>query len=149
MSEAKGFAEIARVSFEKKANHNKNESLLCFILVLVSSLSAPLFITLGKTELISKVIPSVLSVVAAGLTSWLQLRKPQRLWGIYRNAQRRIELEQARYKFNIEDYKQSSDPESLLVERVSTITMATHSEWTEVIPAPEGVSRPSEIKSLH
>jgi len=71
------FCTTTLCGFEAKANHNKRESLGMFILVIVCTLVAPLFVTLGDGLWLGKVVPSVLSLLAAGATSWLQLRKPQ------------------------------------------------------------------------
>lgn len=140
MKEVINYAERTAISFKKKADHNKNESLTCFISILVASLSAPLFITLGETDLFSKIIPSILSVIAAALTSWLQLRKPQKLWSMYRGSQRLIEDHITKYTFKIGDYKIHDKPECLLAEKVAEIALSAHQEWTTVIPTPETLS---------
>lgn len=140
MSESLEYTEKILTGFKGKADHNKNESLACFVLILVSSLSAPLFITLGKGDLLGKIVPSILSVIAAGLTSWLQLRKPQKLWSMYRGAQRLIEDHIIKYKFKIGDYRSHESPDSLLAEKVAEIALNAHNEWTAVIPAPEMLS---------
>jgi hypothetical protein len=134
------YAEKIVKSFKEKADHNKNESLFSFTLILVASLTAPLFITLGKGEFLSKIIPSILSVIAAGLTSWLQLRKPQKLWSMYRGSQRLIEDQIVKYKFKIGDYKSTENPESLLAEKTAEVALNAHNEWTTVIPSPESIS---------
>ena len=103
-------------------------------------MSAPLFITLGQGEWLSKIIPSILSVLSAGLTSWLQLRKPQKLWSMYRTSQRLIEDNIIKCKFKIGDYKTHENPEDLLVERVGEIALNAHNEWVGVIPTPEILS---------
>lgn len=140
MAESLEYAENIAKAFKDKADHNKNESLMCFTLILISSLSAPLFITLGKGDLLAKIVPSILSVIAAGLTSWLQLRKPQKLWSMYRGSQRLIEDHITKYKFKIGDYKDYEAPESLLAEKVAEIALNAHNEWTTVIPTPETLS---------
>lgn len=127
-------------SFKEKADHNKTESLTCFTLILVASLGAPLFITLGEGVFWGKVVPSVLSVIAAGLTSWLQLRKPQKLWSMYRGAQRLIEDHITKYNFKVGDYKNPAEADSLLAEKVAEIALNAHNEWTSVIPSPEALS---------
>lgn len=141
------FAVKISKGFKSKADHNKTESLLCFTLILVTSLSAPLFITLGEGWLLGKAVPSALSVVAAGLTSWLQLRKPQKLWSMYRGAQRLIEDHITRYNFNIGDYKTHSEPDSLLAEKIAEIALNAHNEWVSVIPTPETFSLKGELKN--
>ncbi len=139
------YAEKISKSFKAKADHNKTESLTCFTLILVASLGAPLFITLGEGVFLGKVVPSILSVIAAGLTSWLQLRKPQKLWSMYRGAQRLIEDHITKYNFKVGDYKTLSDTDSLLAEKVAEIALNTHNEWTSVIPSPEALSL-NEVK---
>jgi hypothetical protein len=150
--EVRSFAKETRDGFKAKANHNKNESLGLFITILVCSLSAPLFISYGDEiklwheavpSLWAKIVPSVLSVIAAGLTSWIQLRKPQKLWSMYRNAQRLIEDEMTKHQFKAGDYKGYDTPDSLLAERVAGIALKAHNEWTAVVPSPEGAFNPA------
>jgi len=133
------YAEATRKGFKEKANHNKDESLWSFTAILIASLVAPLFITLGTNEFVGKIIPSILSVIAAGLTSWLQLRKPQKLWAMYRSAQRNIEDQIVKFTYTIGEYKQAESPESLLAEKVAEIALNAHNEWTSVIPSPENL----------
>jgi hypothetical protein len=134
------YANKIATGFKDKANHNKNESLTCFTIIIASSLSAPLLITLGEGVFLSKILPSILSVLAAGLTSWLQLRKPQKLWSMYRGAQRNIEDQITRYNYKIGDYKTSTDLDALLAENIADIALNAHNEWTAVIPTPETLS---------
>ena len=147
MPESIDYAENIAKAFKDKADHNKNESLTCFSLILIASLSAPLFITLGEGDIWGKAIPSILSVVAAGLTSWLQLRKPQKLWSMYRGSQRMIEDHITKYKFKIGDYKAHNEPDSLLAEKVAEIALNAHNEWISVIPSPESISLKEVIKN--
>jgi len=144
MSEILKHAEKTIDGFKEKANHNKDESLTCFILILISSLSAPLFITLGSGTFLTKILPSILSVLAGGLTSWLQLRKPQKLWSMYRGSQRMIEDNVLRYKYHVGEYKNCGDPDSLLAEKIAEICLAAHTEWVSVIPNPEHISVKNE-----
>src|SRR5690348_12971776 len=88
---AEAYYASVRAGFRNKANHNKIEAQGCFVAVIACTLLAPLFVTLGQGLIWAKIVPSALSVTAAALTTWLQLRKPQRLWVIYRRAQRELE----------------------------------------------------------
>jgi len=85
------YSEI-RKGFREKANHNKLESNTIFFGIICFTLAAPLFVTMGEGGFFGKAVPAVLSVLAAGATSWLQIRKPQRLWSIYRRAQRELDV---------------------------------------------------------
>jgi conflict system pore-forming effector with SLATT domain len=72
------YSEI-RKGFREKANHNKHESNFAFFGTICFTLAAPLFVTMGEGWFYGKALPATLSVLAAGATAWLQIRKPQRL----------------------------------------------------------------------
>ena len=120
--------------FRRKADHNKRESLTFFSIVIACTLSAPLFITLGNTPLLNKIIPAILSTMAAGATAWLQQRKPQQLWSLYRGAERQIEFHLQRYQLNAGEYADSANPDRLLAEHVTEIVLHTHEGWSGLVP---------------
>lgn len=127
--------------FKKKAVHNKFESLWCFRVIMVSTLSAPLFVSLADDFWLSKVTPSVLSAIAAFSTAWLQLRKPQELWSLYRGAERVIETQITHYDFSSGSYKDKEQKEAdqLLVEKISQIKLGAHSSWTKKVPNQKNI----------
>ncbi|MBO3273382.1 DUF4231 domain-containing protein [Hymenobacter defluvii] len=135
----KSFAYHKKIHFLTKANRNKREALFCLWASIVLSLSVPLFITLGTNEMWSKIIPSILTVLSAIMSSWLQLRKPQKLWSMYRDGQRLIENEMVKHEFSIGEYNAVTNPDGLLAERVAAISLDVHKEWTSVVPAPESL----------
>ncbi|MNG16103.1 hypothetical protein D3C84_999840 [compost metagenome] len=108
------------------------------------ALAAPLFLTLGAGLFLEKIVPSTLSALVALSTAWLQLRKPQQLWALYRTSQREIENNLYKFQYKILDYKDSADPERLLVERVSKIALDTHYSWLPMIPSPENLQASSK-----
>lgn len=124
------------IHFEKKAKHNKRESLWCFRIIMISTLTAPLFLSLAEGLWLSKILPSALSALAAFCTAWIQLRKPQELWSIYRNAQRQIEVHIAHFDFNVGQYKglNESDAGTLLVSNVTTVLLETNARWMNQVP---------------
>lgn len=124
-------------NMRNKADHNKLESQTCLVLIIVCTLSAPLFVTLGQSVLFGKIVPSVLSLMAAALTSWMQVRKPQKLWSIYRTAQRRLETEKVQYDLNDGDYPSNERPDLLLARRVSEVSNWAHEQWMGLVPEPE------------
>lgn len=131
--------------FKKKADHNKNESLGCFIVVVACSLISPLFVTLGEGVLLGKIVPSILSLSAAGSTAWLQLRKPQNLWSLYRDCQRRIEDHLYKYEHRLAEYEASDVERSkLLADIVRTVAWDAHQKWLPLVPTPEAIG--SSIK---
>lgn len=131
--DALAYCEEKRLHFERKADHNKNESQWCFIAVIVCTLAAPVFVTLGDGWVWAKLVPSVLSLVAAAATAWLQLRKPQQQWANYRDAQRRIEQAHTHYTYQIGAYAMG-DREKRLALAVSDVCIDAHEKWMPNVP---------------
>jgi SMODS and SLOG-associating 2TM effector domain 1 len=129
--------------FEKKADHNKKESLACFIAVISCTLATPIFVTLGSTIFIGKIVPSILSLGAAAATAWLQLRKPQQLWALYRSCQRELEDHRAKHHFAIEPYNED-ECDRILATKVAEVAMTAHHGWVLLIPSPEHLSSSGE-----
>jgi hypothetical protein len=126
--------------FKSKADHNKTESLALFILVVASSLLSPLFVMLGEGIIFGKLIPSVLSLIAAGSTAWLQLRKPQNLWSLYRDCQRRIEDHVYRFEHRLHEYEtDESTRAKLIADTVRKVAWEAHERWLPLVPTPEAV----------
>lgn len=127
-------------AFKKKADHNKSESLACFIIVIVATLVSPLFITLGVGIVWGKILPSLLSLLAAASTAWLQLRKPQQLWVLYRSAQRNLEDNWNRYRYVLDIYA-SPDRDKLLAAATADIAIDMHRKWVPLVPGPESLKK--------
>lgn len=136
--------------FEEKASHNKDESLLCFWASMGGALLVPVFVTLGSgiaealgcpgAEFwLTKVLPSLLSTCVAFSTGWLQLRKPQQLWSLYRTSQRELEDNIQKYRFSVGDYADTDSPEKMLVEKVTKIALDAHYAWLPMVPSPENM----------
>lgn len=132
------YSEI-RKGMREKANHNKCEAQYIFYSIICFTLLAPIFVTLGEGWLFGKLVPATLSVCAAAASAWLQLRKPQRLWAIYRRAQRELEREKASYDFNLNQYHDAADKDRILAERVSEIAFGVHEQWEGLVPEPENL----------
>lgn len=133
---AASYALAQAKHFQSKADHNKAESIWCFRGVMICSLLAPLFVSLGEGVWLSKVIPSVLSVIAAFSTAWLQLRKPQTLWSVYRTTQRKIEHTLIHFKYKTGDFEEISDvvADKLLISKVISFASEAHHMWTKAVP---------------
>lgn len=128
---------------KRKADHNKREALWSFISVISTTLTTPVLVTLGTGMFLSKVAPSALSLAAAGFTAWLQQRKPQQLWVIYRTAQRDLEDHLTRYRYGLVPYQEAIAPDKMLAERVAEIALSVHQQWLPLIPNPDG------LRSIH
>jgi hypothetical protein len=133
-------AEATIAGFKRKADHNKNESLFCFTIVVIFSLASPLFVTLGEGLILGKIVPSVLSLSVAASTAWLQLRKPQNLWSLYRDCQRRIEDSLYKYRYRLAEYDTLEvDRNRLLADSVRVVAWDAHQRWLPLVPTPEAI----------
>jgi hypothetical protein len=61
--------------------------------VLFSTVISPVLILISDIDITSKYIPAFLTASASLSTYWIQLRKPQERWVVYRTAQREIKFE--------------------------------------------------------
>ena len=134
VAQAEGYCQKLIEGFDSKANHNKRELLVCFMAAVICTTATPLFITLGPEFFWGKVVPSVLSAVATAATAWLQLRKPQHLWAMYRTAHRELQDHQTRYNHKIGAYADDAERHKILVENAADIAIDAHYDWLPVIP---------------
>jgi len=143
---ARELCQDAISEFKRKSDHNKRETMLCFIVSMSGTLAAPLFVALGDEMAVqftvspfflSKFIPSFLSVGAAFSTAWLQMRKPQQLWSLYRTAQRELEEHFRAYQFGLNDFADLDCSDKLLVARISDIYRKIHTSWVPLVPSPD------------
>lgn len=125
--------------FREKAGHNKAEALWCFRLIMGSTLLVPLFVALGPEVWTSKIIPSLLSALAAFCTAWIQLRKPQELWTLYRTAQRELEDQLIKHRYQLEEYDSNEDTDKLLAQNVAKLSLQTHQKWIPIAPNPDNL----------
>lgn len=130
-----------------KADEKKRESLLFLEATVIVTVVAPIFITLGSGLWWGKVTPSALCAIAAICTAWLQIRRPQHLWGIYRNATRELENEETKYRYRIDEYEISVDPDKMLAKRVADIVLEVHRQWMPLVPKAEEVVKIAEAST--
>lgn len=139
-------AEDTSAGFKSKADHNKRESLFCFTVIVAFSLASPLFVTLGDGVFWAKIIPSVLSLSVAASTAWLQLRKPQNLWSLYRDCQRRLEDSLYKYRYRLAEYDApEQDRARLLAETVRVVAWDAHQRWLPLVPTPEAIGSGGKV----
>lgn len=137
MGDAEAFCRKTIEGFAAKAAHNKTESQACFMAVVLCTGVVPLLITLGEGFWLGKAIPAALSTLAAIASAWLQLRKPQQLWSLYRSAQRELEDQETKRRFLISEYETEPDPDNLLAMKVAAIALNVHNQWVPLVPNPD------------
>lgn len=141
-NDALDLANASIEHFRSKADHNKSESLFCFSIIVLFSLISPMFVMLGEGVILGKIIPSLLSLFVAASTAWLQLRRPQHLWSIYRDSQRRIEDILCKYKFGIEEFSfDNNQRDTLLADHTRAIIWETHKKWLPLVPSSDSLEK--------
>lgn len=134
------YAKGQRKHFGDKADTNKRRTNWLLAVIIVASLATPLFVTLGVGVVVGKVVPSVLSLLATAATTWMQVRKPNDRWALYRGAERAIEFEIARYSHGVEEYDvEKPARDKLLARRVARLSRDTHTRWESLVPDVEQV----------
>jgi hypothetical protein len=131
---------------DRKADHNKNEALRSISLVMGCTLIAPLFLAFGEGTIPGKIVPSVLSLFASVATTWMQIRKPQQLWALYRTAHRELEYELNMFKFRAGDYENAEKPETMLAARSCEIALNVHNKWLGLVPSAESLKSLSQFE---
>ena len=144
LGSAQSFCRSTIEGFAAKAAHNKTESQTCFMVVVLCTAVDPLFITLGEGFWWGKAIPAALSTLAALATAWLQLRKPQQLWSLYRSAQRDLEDQEIKRWFLIDEYATDPDPDKLLATKVAAIALNVHHQWVPMVPSQDHLKTSTE-----
>lgn len=138
---ASQYARRMKDHFAAKADHNKAESMLGFLFVIVGTLAVSAFVAFGKEEWTAKIIPVCLSLAVTGASTWLHFRRPHQLWAIYRSAQRYVENHQVKYRFGVDEYGRTKDKDRLLARNVAIIALTAHELWVPLVPSPEGLDR--------
>jgi Protein of unknown function (DUF4231) len=93
----------------------------------------PIFLLAFNDTFWGKIIPSILSAMAAAATAWLQLRKPQHLWGIYRTAQRQLENELLKFQHKLGEYV-GEDRDKIFIASQIRLFEEVHSRWASILP---------------
>ncbi|MCL0013489.1 DUF4231 domain-containing protein, partial [Providencia rettgeri] len=121
--------------YRDKASHNKNETLWCFRLIMFCSIFAPIFFLISDELIYSKLIPSCMSAVAAFCTAWVQLRKPQNLWALYKTSERELEVLKINYLYNSNDFSNCSheDKDRIFIEKITDTLKNTNLDWARQV----------------
>ncbi len=99
-SAALTYARKILKSVREKAEENKKLTNRLFLVVLFATIFSPILILLPLPQW-SKIVPAVLTGSAALASGWVQLKRPQERWALYRTAQREIEYEIDQYEFGL------------------------------------------------
>ena len=117
--------------FRDKANRNKRIVNYSMAIIILSSVMSPVFILISNDFWISKLVPSLLGSLAAFCTYWIQLKKPQEKWILFRTAEKEIESEISNFIYSCDQKKEN---ENELAVRVSKYVKNVHQSWIPLVP---------------
>jgi hypothetical protein len=135
------YANKIKYGIKAKSDETKRFSTFLFLVILISTVFSPALILISNEPWLSKYLPAFLTACAALASYWIQLRKPQERWLIYRTAQREIEYEIDQYTFGNGDYVESNNKDLLLTDRVSKRALQLHYEWMPIVPKIDDVNK--------
>ena len=140
------YAQRTVKGITEKAKSNKKVSQRLFVVILVATSISPVLIFLPFCDLISKGLPAFLSVSAAIASGWIQLRKPEERWILYRTAQRELEFQIDQYIHNIGEYEDPDKKDAVLADKVSQRALQLHYEWVPIVPRADKINQLSGKK---
>lgn len=113
--------------YETKSAKNKKYYTFFQWGVIVLSAILPVLVVLLTHELkwVTATIAAILAIGTAGLKTF----KFQENWVNYRTIAETLKKERYFYEAELDDYKDTSDKESLFVERVESLISREHSLW--------------------
>jgi Protein of unknown function (DUF4231) len=128
------YARNTLQGIKDKAERNKHWSDALFFIIIAATASSPILILLPLAPIWSRNAPAILTALASVASAWVQLRKPQERWALYRTAQREIEFEIDQYTFGLGKYRDLTTRVSVLADAVSNRALQLHYEWLPMVP---------------
>ena len=135
-------AEEIKNGIKAKADKNKSWSTFFFAVIILATVISPTLILVSDYDIVSKYIPAGLSILAAIAAYWIQIRKPNERWVLYRTYQRELEYEISQYKFETGKYDTEEDKEKLLANSVNEKALKLHYDWVPIVP------KATDVKSI-
>ena len=114
--------------YDKKAISNKKWNNILQILVIIIAAVLPV------TAVLELKWPTVIlsAIIAIGI-GILKYCKFEEHWHNYRTTCETLKKEKSFYEAKISEYKTSSDPEDLFVERVENLISKAHTKWDTAV----------------
>jgi hypothetical protein len=129
---------------KEKAKRNKRGSTIFFLCLLIPTAITPILILLPFGDILTKYIPAAITALASFSSAWMQLRKPQERWVLYRTAQREIEFEVDQYSYGLGSYSDPKTKDEILADRISKRALQLHYDWIPIFPKAKEIQNISK-----
>jgi Protein of unknown function (DUF4231) len=109
--------------YETKANENKSRFHIFQAIIIIASVIIPIVNLIDFATFEIRIISSILGGTVAGVTAFMQLKKYQENWLLYRATEENLEKEKYLFLYGAGPYSDAKDDnrKKILVERVESI----------------------------
>lgn len=117
--------------YETKANENKSRFQIFQTVIIIASVIIPIVNLIDFATFEIRIISSVLGGTVAGVTAFIQLKKYQENWLLYRATEENLKKEKYLFLYDAGPYSDAIDDnrKKILVERVESIISSETSQF--------------------
>jgi hypothetical protein len=118
--------------YEKKASANKSRFHASQLVIIIASAIIPIVNVIDFAPVEIRIVSSILGGIIIGFTGFIQLKKYQENWILFRTTEEILKKEKYFFVHNVGEYANVNSPEDknkLLVERVESIISSETSRF--------------------
>jgi hypothetical protein len=117
--------------YETKANENKSRFHIFQTIIIIASVIIPLINLINFAPFEIRVISSILGGTVTGVTAFIQLKKYQENWLLYRATEENLKKEKYLFLYDAGPYSDAKDDnrKKILVERVESMISSETSQF--------------------
>src|SRR5215204_5290291 len=117
--------------YESKANENKSRFQIFQTIIIIASVIIPLINLIESAPFEIRVISSILGGTVTGVTAFIQLKKYQENWLLYRATEENLKKEKYLFLYDAGPYSDAKDDnrKKILVERVESMISSETSQF--------------------
>jgi hypothetical protein len=117
--------------YERKANENKSKFHIFQSIIIIASVIIPIINLINFAPFEIRIISSILGGTVTGITAFIQLKKYQENWLLYRATEENLKKEKYLFLYDAGPYSDAKDDnrKKILVERVESIISSETSQF--------------------
>ena len=117
--------------YESKANENKSRFHIFQTIIIIASVIIPLINLINFAPFEIRVISSILGGTVTGVTAFIQLKKYQENWLLYRATEENLKKEKYLFLYDAGPYSDTKEDnqKKILVERVESMISSETSQF--------------------
>jgi hypothetical protein len=117
--------------YETKANENKSRFHIFQTIIVIASVIIPIINLINFAPFEIRIVSSILGGTVTGITAFIQLKKYQENWLLYRATEENLKKEKYLFLYDAGPYSDAKDDnrKKVLVERVESIISSETSQF--------------------